>query len=158
MTTFCLKLFHDLLCHFLRQILYDNLYYRPLESALAEKMNHVSVFSKPRADQSDSPLFSTLPGEVRDRIFEYTLHSYEDTSHLYDLEAAHRRPGYLAPLKSDRAVLQTCQQAYAEAWFRPWASATHTFWLGKFSACQKIDSRFSRRSSYTVGGHKHGHR
>ena len=95
-------------------------------------MRHVSAFTKPLADQSSSPLFGVLPGEVRDRIFQFALCSYDDTSKLYDVGIAHRRPGYLAPTKSDRALLQTCQQVYNEAWFWPWASATHTFWLGKF--------------------------
>jgi hypothetical protein len=94
-------------------------------------MEHRTTFSNPLADQSDSPLFSVLPGEVRDRIFEYALRSYDDTSNAYSKDESYRRPGYLAPSKADRALLQTCQQVYAEAWFRPWATATHTFWLGK---------------------------
>ncbi|ETN38984.1 uncharacterized protein HMPREF1541_07026 [Cyphellophora europaea CBS 101466] len=92
-------------------------------------MDELSRFKKPAADQSGSPLFSILPGEVRDKVFEYALLSYEDTSHLYDEETCYRRPGYFAPSTADRSLLQTCQQVYAEAWFRPWVSATHTFWL-----------------------------
>ena len=94
-------------------------------------MDELSRFKKPAADQSGSPLFSILPGEVRDKVFEYALLSYEDTTHLYDEETCYRRPGYFAPSTADRSLLQTCQQVYAEAWFRPWVSATHTFWLSE---------------------------
>lgn len=104
------------------------------KSASLAKMERRSTFTKPRADQTDCPLFGVLPGEVRDRIFEYALRSFDDTCNAYSKDESYRRPGYLAPSKADRALLQTCQQVYAEAWFWPWATATHTFWLGECAA------------------------
>ena len=79
--------------------------------------------------QSQSPLFSIVPAEVRDHIFYYALADYEDATNLYDQETCYRRPDYLAPRRSDTALLRTCQRIYHEAWFRPWTSAEHTLWL-----------------------------
>lgn len=80
-------------------------------------------------EQTTSPLFRLLPGELRDRIWEYALSDYEDTTKLYEDTTCYKRPGYLAPRRTDTELLRTCQAVYSEAWFRPWTSAKHTFWL-----------------------------
>lgn len=91
---------------------------------------HNFAFTSSPAKQSGSPLFSILPGEIRDRIMEYVLADYEDTANSYPDMTSYKRPGRLAPRRTDSAVLQTCQAIYREAWFRPWTGcAEHTFWL-----------------------------
>lgn len=91
--------------------------------------------SKPQADQKQSPLFSKIPGEVRNKIFKYALTSYEDQSRLYDEDAGYRRPGYLAPHKIDWALLQTCQNIYVETWDLPITTNTVTVYCGESSLC-----------------------
>ncbi|CEL06857.1 hypothetical protein ASPCAL10028 [Aspergillus calidoustus] len=81
--------------------------------------------------QPTSPLFSTLPPELRHQIFTYTLTQCEDTdpSHAYNRETYWARPGYSAPLKTHTALLRTCKLAYAEGWWMPLAFAEQVFYL-----------------------------
>jgi hypothetical protein len=80
-------------------------------------------------NQSQSPLFSVLPGEIRDRIFAYALADFEDTSVAYDSNTCYRRPDYAAPRRSETALLRTCQLVYQEAFFYPFALAEQTLFL-----------------------------
>ncbi|KAJ9627838.1 hypothetical protein H2203_003056 [Taxawa tesnikishii (nom. ined.)] len=68
-------------------------------------------------------------GEIRNSIFAYALSDYEDASRTYSDATCYKRPSYLAPRRSDTALLRTCRQIYQEAWFIPWASAEHAFYL-----------------------------
>ncbi|EXJ65489.1 hypothetical protein A1O7_01830 [Cladophialophora yegresii CBS 114405] len=94
-------------------------------------MDNITVFQLPRHDQRGSCLFDTLPGEVRDRICTFALNCYESTklANKWDIDSSYVRPGYRAPHVADTALLRTCQRVYTENWFRPWVSATHTFYL-----------------------------
>lgn len=92
-------------------------------------VKRIEAFKHSHNDQSISPLFSILPAEMRDIIFEYALADYEDLSQPYDLETCYRRPGYMGPRKTDTALLRTCQAIYNEAWYLPWTQAQHTFFL-----------------------------
>ncbi|KAI9651737.1 MAG: hypothetical protein M1831_000487 [Alyxoria varia] len=86
-------------------------------------------WSLPPSDQSECPLFSTIPGELRDIIFDYALSEYEDTSRPYNEQTCYRRPDYHAPRRIDTDLLRTCQAIHREAWFRPWTNAEHVFFL-----------------------------
>ncbi|KAL4746096.1 hypothetical protein BDW72DRAFT_185597 [Aspergillus terricola var. indicus] len=79
--------------------------------------------------QSQSPLFSTLPPEIRSEIFNYTLSPFEDKTKLYAKETYWSRPGYSAPHKTYTELLRTCKRVYAESWFMPFALAEHSFYL-----------------------------
>ncbi|KAH8881046.1 hypothetical protein GQ53DRAFT_519524 [Thozetella sp. PMI_491] len=92
-------------------------------------MQCISGFRQNCQSQESSPLFSKLPGEIREAIWTEALASYEDESRVYDNHTPYRRPGYLAVHRTDCALLQTCQRVYTEAWFRPWVSRVHTLWL-----------------------------
>ncbi|KAL2812201.1 hypothetical protein BJX63DRAFT_397220 [Aspergillus granulosus] len=83
------------------------------------------------SSQSQSPLFTTLPPELRHQIFTYALTSTEDTDpqRAYSKETYWTRPGYSAPRKTHTALLRTCKLAYAEGWFMPFAFAEHVFYL-----------------------------
>ena len=76
-------------------------------------MDHISDFQLARDDQSDSILF-TLPGEVRDKIFTFTLNCFENLAKQWDKNSSWVRPEYGAPLIADTALLQTCQRIYTE--------------------------------------------
>lgn len=80
-------------------------------------------------DQSQSPLFSVLPGEIRDRIFAFALAEFEDTSVAYENNSCYRRPDYASPRRSDTALLRTCQLVYREAFFYPYTLAELTLFL-----------------------------
>ncbi|KAL2833952.1 hypothetical protein BJY01DRAFT_89726 [Aspergillus pseudoustus] len=81
--------------------------------------------------QSHSPLFTTLPPELRHQIFTYALSSSEDDdpARAYSRETYWTRPGQAAPRKIHTALLRTCKLAYTEAWFMPFALAEHVFYL-----------------------------
>ena len=80
--------------------------------------------------QTQSPLFSSIPPEIRNRIFSLALAEYEDLSAAYPETTCYRRPDYTAPRRTSTTLLRTCQLIYREAWFRPFTSATATLWLG----------------------------
>ncbi|KAI8299082.1 hypothetical protein K4K61_010944 [Colletotrichum sp. SAR11_59] len=60
------------------------------------------------------PLFSTLPGEIRNEIFALALVQYEDSENAYPEDSYWYRPGFSGPRKSSSALLQTCKAAYFE--------------------------------------------
>jgi len=91
--------------------------------------SHLKVFTSAALPQEMSPLFASLPGEIRDRIFSFALADYEDKRRAYNDTTCYKRPNHLAPLRIDTSLLRTCQRIYREAWFIPWAKAEHTFWL-----------------------------
>ncbi|KZL73946.1 hypothetical protein CT0861_12943 [Colletotrichum tofieldiae] len=64
--------------------------------------------------QLESPLFSVLPGEIRNEIFALALIQYEDFESAYPEDSYWYRPGFKGPRKSSSTLLQTCKLAYAE--------------------------------------------
>ncbi|KAA8649909.1 hypothetical protein EYZ11_001151 [Aspergillus tanneri] len=79
--------------------------------------------------QSQSPLFSILPAELRTQVFSYVLSDSLDITHPYSKDTFYTRPGYTAPILSHTSLLRTCKRAYHEAWFIPFVCAEHTFYL-----------------------------
>ncbi|KXG46752.1 uncharacterized protein PGRI_034980 [Penicillium griseofulvum] len=80
-----------------------------------------------------SPLFTVFPAEIRNRIYTFALESenidINDNSQLYRLNDFCYRPGYTQPKRIQTALLQTCQQIYAEASLLAPAVNEHTFWF-----------------------------
>ncbi|KKK16943.1 hypothetical protein ARAM_003757 [Aspergillus rambellii] len=95
---------------------------------MAEPTLHPPDFSS-YLDQSQSPLFSILPAEIRSEIFTYALSGFEDTGRLYSRETYWTRPGYSAPHRTCTDLLRTCKRVYLESWFMPFACAEHAFYL-----------------------------
>ena len=79
--------------------------------------------------QSQSPLFSIVPGEIRNLIYQFVLSEYEDPNELYNDNTCYKRPGYFARRRIDTVLLRTCQRIYCEAWFVPWSSRQHTIYF-----------------------------
>jgi len=69
--------------------------------------------------QTDSPLFSTIPGEIRQRIYTFTLRAFDDPSKPFNLQHHHYRPGHEYGPKYDLRLLQTCKRIYHEARLLP---------------------------------------
>lgn len=78
--------------------------------------------------QSSSPLFSTIPGEIRNRIFEFALSEYDDETKPYRPNNWFYRPGYHYPQKISTSILQTCRRIYFEAHLPPITQNEHVFW------------------------------
>lgn len=92
------------------------------------------VPSFPAAPQTSCPLFTVLPAEIRNRIYALSLESDDVSTDdypglLYRQNAFYYRPGYKQPKRIQTALLQTCQQIYAEASLLPPALNEHTFWF-----------------------------
>ncbi|EON65445.1 hypothetical protein W97_04683 [Coniosporium apollinis CBS 100218] len=90
--------------------------------------------------QMQSPLFSVLPPEIRNQIFELALSEHEDSTRPYDPTDNYYRPGHCFPKVINTDLLRTCRRVYYETNTIPMSSATHCFWLGTIS-CSRDPSR-----------------
>jgi hypothetical protein len=96
---------------------------------MANPESNVSITTDSAHEQSQSALFSILPGEIRNHIWNYALAEYQDETQLYDDATCYKRPEYLAPRKTETMLLRTCKRIYQEAWFLPWTNAEQIFYL-----------------------------
>lgn len=78
--------------------------------------------------QSQSPLFSTLPPEIRTYIFSLALLQYEDLSNPYPEHDYCYRPGHRARHIVSTSLLQTCRLVWLEANHWSMTQAVHYFW------------------------------
>lgn len=78
--------------------------------------------------QAASPLFSAVPPEIRNIIFQLALRSYPDESRPYPGNAYHFRPGYEYGQRIDTALLLTCHLIYSETRLLPVIINEHVFW------------------------------
>jgi hypothetical protein len=69
--------------------------------------------------QTESPLFSTIPAEIRQKIYTFTLRSFDDPSKPFNPEHHHYRPGHEYRQTHDLRLLQTCKRIYHEARLLP---------------------------------------
>lgn len=65
------------------------------------------------------PLFSKLPAELRELIWDYALTRYEHLDALYPLDMPYARPGQAAPSRIAVDLLLTCRAVYLEAFLVP---------------------------------------
>lgn len=80
--------------------------------------------------QLQSPLFSVLPSEIRNLIFEYAVCQVIDPlKSVPETENARRRPGHELQPVIDTSLLRTCRLVYYETRAIPLRSATH-HWYG----------------------------
>ena len=85
-----------------------------------------------------SPLFSIIPAEIRNRIFCLACTAYEDPRRPYAFDDWCNRPGQKFCLTIDCALLRTCRRAYSEARLVSVAMNAHTFWYGSDRAPQDV--------------------
>ncbi|KAM0321728.1 hypothetical protein ACHAQA_009967 [Verticillium albo-atrum] len=93
--------------------------------------SHREILSRPAAAQDDSPLYSVLPGEVRNQIFTFALTDYEDPNpeRQYNTTTCFTRPSYFAPRKTDSQLLRTCRAIYKECWHLPFTLKEQMYWI-----------------------------
>ncbi|KAF9773418.1 hypothetical protein IL306_008790 [Fusarium sp. DS 682] len=89
-----------------------------------------NILSKTPNPQNESPLFSILPGEVRDSIFSYVLTDHPDPTPTkkFRENTCYTRPSYLAAQSTDTRLLRTCRAIYRETWFKPFLLREQTEW------------------------------
>ncbi|KAK5049985.1 hypothetical protein LTR84_004104 [Exophiala bonariae] len=92
-------------------------------------MTSISLLPNTIDHQEDSPLFSDLPSEIRNTIFELALTAQHDEKRPYRADRAFYRPGYLAHTQINCSLLLTCKRAYFEARLFPLSANEHVFWL-----------------------------
>lgn len=78
--------------------------------------------------QSASPLFSTLPAEIRNHIFYYALLAYPDPARPYSRHSFWYRPGYTHARAIAVALLLTCRRVYLETDLLPVVHNEHIIW------------------------------
>ncbi|KAF4338945.1 hypothetical protein FBEOM_7121 [Fusarium beomiforme] len=89
-----------------------------------------NILSKTPNPQNESPLFSILPGEVRDSIFSYVLTDHPDPTPAkkFSENTCYTRPSYLAAQSTDTRLLRTCRAIYRETWYKPFLLREQTQW------------------------------
>ena len=92
-------------------------------------MSSTSISHRAIDLQEECPLFSDLPSEIRNTIFELALTADHDETRPYRADRAFHRPGYLAHTKINCSLLRTCKRAYLEARLFPLSANEHVFWL-----------------------------
>lgn len=97
----------------------------PPEHALAVDLLASGTSPHP---QDSSPLFSTLPPEIRNRIFYLTLLEYDDETTPVEFDSYGYRPGHEYRKQHSLDLLTTCKRAYLEAYLIPVAATAHTTW------------------------------
>jgi hypothetical protein len=80
--------------------------------------------------QMQSPLFSAIPAETRNRIFSIALTAYDDKSKPYHPQNWFYRPDWHFHRKISTTLLRTCKRVYLECHLLPLALNSHTFWAG----------------------------
>lgn len=79
--------------------------------------------------QSASPLFTCLPAELRNYIFELALTAYDDKTRPYSKRACFYRPTYRYAKKIDTNLLLTCRRTLSETKDLPASSNELTLWF-----------------------------
>lgn len=100
----------------------------PLQEVMAANDPHVNLQNCHYQEQS--PLFGLLPGEIRNKIFAYSLVQFEDDAAAYPENSYWYRPGFKGPKKSSSSLLQTCKLAYTEGQRVFLEELEWAFWFG----------------------------
>lgn len=79
-------------------------------------------------DQQQSPLFSTIPPEIRITIFRLALKTADNLDKPYINKAVYYRPDHQYAHISHTALVNTCKRIYEETKGLPWRLREHTFW------------------------------
>ncbi|KAF4631910.1 hypothetical protein G7Y89_g6215 [Cudoniella acicularis] len=96
----------------------------------------IPIHQRPLAihPQDASPLFSSIPPEIRDSIFKYALTEYNktDPDSQYAQSSNYTRPGYTAKRTLTIGLLVTCRRIYRETYHLPPVTKEHVFWHGRW--------------------------
>ncbi|KAF2705008.1 hypothetical protein K504DRAFT_440817 [Pleomassaria siparia CBS 279.74] len=101
--------------------------------------------------QEQSPLFSTIPPEIRNRIFWLVLQEYDDPERPYKRNTYYTRPGCMGPPKIDTALLGTCKRVYTETKVVPLQSVEICYHLGHVQRASPASGSSSIPKMNSVG-------
>ena len=83
----------------------------------------------PMKMQEESPLFNLMPGEIRDRIFQYAVTEHVFRKEEFEKNSHYYRPGFrFADQKIDTALLTTCRRIYEETRHLPSRNHVQVEW------------------------------
>ncbi|KAF2195254.1 hypothetical protein K469DRAFT_6432 [Zopfia rhizophila CBS 207.26] len=91
----------------------------------AARRSLVDITPENSHPQKQSPLFSVLPPELRNKIFEFAVAQCSDHSQPVRKNSWRYRPGHEFETKTDTALLRTCRLIYYETRTIPLRSTTH---------------------------------
>ncbi len=96
----------------------------------AAKPTAVSVINTRRYinPQVTSPLFTILPAEIRNVIFQFILQGHPDPNRPYSRHSFWYRPGYTHARKIATELLLTCRRVYLEIDLLPLVFNEHIIW------------------------------
>ncbi|TQN74021.1 hypothetical protein CSHISOI_01406 [Colletotrichum shisoi] len=104
--------------------------------------------------QLECPLFSVIPGEIRNEIFALALIQYEDDKSAYPEESYWYRPGFRGPRRSSSALLRTCKLAHEEGQTAFLRELEFAFWFDRGpdgrtgnESCERFFNRLTMRQS-----------
>jgi hypothetical protein len=89
------------------------------EDDLVAATSMLNMTSSTINPQTNCPLFSKIPAEIRDRIYDFTLTASDDPTKPFNPRHHHYRPGHKFRPKYDFALLRTCKRIYNEARLLP---------------------------------------
>nr|POE47170.1 hypothetical protein CFP56_00502 [Quercus suber] len=92
--------------------------------------------------QRASPLYATLPKELRDLVFAFATAPTPDARRAYDPTDYWYRPGYTAPARTATTLLQTCRRVWLDAHAAPLRQAVHAFWFQRGPHDERPDRRW----------------
>lgn len=105
----------------------------------------------PTQMQEDCPLFNLIPGEIRDRIFQYAVTEHAVREQEYEKNAHYYRPGFrFADQKIDIALLLTCRRIYQETRHLPSRNYVQVEWCCR--APPRSDPQRPRLSVFASNG------
>ncbi|KAF9009180.1 hypothetical protein BDZ89DRAFT_1078688 [Hymenopellis radicata] len=78
--------------------------------------------------QLASPLFASIPPEIRNYIFRLALRSSYDLKQPYSGHTYYYRPGFRYAQTISTVLLRTCKLIYSETRLLPWLMKLHVFW------------------------------
>lgn len=103
----------------------------------------------PTKMQEECPFFKLVPGEVRDRIFQYAVTEHAFRKQEYEKDAHYYRPGFrFADQKIDTALLCTCRRVYQETKHLPSQNHVQVEWC--YRAPPSIDRQRPRLSVFAT--------
>ncbi|KJX97311.1 hypothetical protein TI39_contig511g00003 [Zymoseptoria brevis] len=94
--------------------------------------------------QHRSPLYSIIPKELRDLIFEYATAPEEDASRAYKKTDYWCRPRDTAPLIVHTSLLLTCRRAYLESNALPFKGFVVRFYFSEERGPPQVQQKLAR--------------
>lgn len=100
----------------------------PIDTSNAN-LKATSIDTSNANPQKESPLFTRVPGEIRDHIFDLALTAYSGKQEPFAKDSYYYRPGFrYADQKLDTALLRTCRRIYQEAYVIPFENYECVEW------------------------------